>query len=140
MENKNSNRYDSIEYGFEGTEKDTSVQTTQKDGFITSQQYIRKTEDTQKTDRSSEIRLTEETPEKRKDKNAQKETVIILQLVVCILIALAAFVIKSIGGELYSNIREMYYSNLNNSLIIDIEKESNDTAIREMIDDINAEK
>ena len=42
-----------------------------------------------------------------------------MQLIICILIALIAFIIKSFGGELYAVAREWYYSQLNNSVIFD---------------------
>lgn len=55
---------------------------------------------------------------KKKD-NSPKQLLITIQLIVCILIALAALVIKTIGGDVYAAAREMYYSSLNNSAIFD---------------------
>lgn len=49
--------------------------------------------------------------------NSPKQLLITLQLIVCVLIALSAFAIKSIGGELYDTVREWYYSQLNSSVI-----------------------
>lgn len=48
-----------------------------------------------------------------------KQPLLTLQLVICLLIALAAFVMKSIGGELYQTAHEWYVSNLNNTAIFD---------------------
>lgn len=58
-------------------------------------------------------------PNKRKAKNSPKQLLITIQLILCILIALAALVIKSIGGNFYSAAQKLYYSNLNNSAIFD---------------------
>lgn len=59
-----------------------------------------------------------QTTPKKKD-NSPKQLLITIQLIVCILIALAALVIKTIGGDFYASAREMYYSSLNNSAIFD---------------------
>lgn len=57
--------------------------------------------------------------EKKKKENSPKQLLITIQLILCILIALAALVIKTIGGDFYATAREMYYSSLNNSAIFD---------------------
>lgn len=56
-------------------------------------------------------------PKKKKD--SPKQTLITMQLIFCILIAIIAFIIKSFGGEVYAAAREWYYSQLNNSVIFD---------------------
>lgn len=56
---------------------------------------------------------------KKKKDTSPKQFLITIQLIVCILIALAALVIKTIGGDVYAAAREMYYSSLNNSAIFD---------------------
>lgn len=48
-----------------------------------------------------------------------KQLLLTLQLVICLLTALAAFVLKSIGGEPYQTAHEWYVSNLNNTAIFD---------------------
>ena len=48
-----------------------------------------------------------------------KQLLLTAQLVICILIAIAAFVLKSIGGEVYRDARNWYISNLNNTAIFD---------------------
>ncbi len=55
----------------------------------------------------------------KKKKDSPKQYLITIQLVLCILIALAAFVLKSIGSDVYSNVRDWYYSQLNSSVIFD---------------------
>lgn len=55
----------------------------------------------------------------KKNDNSPKQLLITIQLIICILIALAALVIKTVGGDFYAATREMYYSNLNNSAIFD---------------------
>jgi DNA topoisomerase VI subunit A len=56
-------------------------------------------------------------PKKKKD--SPRQLLITFQLIICIIVALAAFAIKSIGGEVYETVREWYYSNLNNSVIFE---------------------
>lgn len=57
---------------------------------------------------------------KIKDKNdSSKQLLITIQLIVCIIIALTALVIKSFGGEFYELSKNWYYSNLNDSAIFD---------------------
>lgn len=57
--------------------------------------------------------------EEKKKENSPKQLLITIQLIICILIALAALLIKSFGGDFYASAREVYYSNLNNSAIFD---------------------
>ena len=52
-------------------------------------------------------------------KNSPKQLVITIQLVCCILIALAAFLLNLFGGEVYAATREWYYSNLEKSVVFD---------------------
>lgn len=61
----------------------------------------------------------ENVKQKEKKKNSAKQLLITIQLIICILVALAALVIKTIGGDFYALAREMYYSSLNNSAIFD---------------------
>ena len=55
----------------------------------------------------------------KKKKSGNSQLLITVQLIVCILIALTAFLLKSFGGEFYSNASDWYYSQLNNSVIFD---------------------
>lgn len=52
-------------------------------------------------------------------KDSPKQLVITVQLVCCILIALAAFLLNLFGGEVYAATRDWYYSNLEKSVIFD---------------------
>lgn len=132
-------RYDNVDYDFseENVPNNDSVfKTTDKDGFITSQQYIERTAEPVANDDVIEEIAFKTKEKKPKDKNAQREIVVTCQLVICIIIALIAFVIKGMGGELYEKVREFYYENLNSSLIIDIDKDTNDQAIEDILNDI----
>lgn len=55
----------------------------------------------------------------KKKKDSPKQLLITIQLVLCILAVLAAFALKSIGGEIYETVRDWYYTNLNSSAIFD---------------------
>lgn len=52
-------------------------------------------------------------------KDSPRQLVITVQLVCCILVALAAFLLNLFGGEVYAATREWYYSNLEKSVIFD---------------------
>ena len=56
-------------------------------------------------------------PKKKRDSPIQ--LLIIIQLVICVLIALFAYTVKNIGGNFYTNIRDWYYSNLNSTLVVE---------------------
>lgn len=58
----------------------------------------------------------------KKKKDNPKQLLITVQLVLCILAVLAAFALKSIGGEIYEAARDWYYTNLNSSAIFDENK------------------
>lgn len=62
-----------------------------------------------------------ETPENPEPKpvNIPKQYLLTFQLVVCILAGIGAFALKSIGGDTYENIRDWYYSELNNTAVFD---------------------
>lgn len=50
---------------------------------------------------------------------SSKQLLITLQLILCVLLALAAFVLKSMGGDVYQTVREWYYRELNSSAVFD---------------------
>lgn len=58
-------------------------------------------------------------PERKRKKSGSKPLLISIQLVLCLLTAAAAFVIKGIGGDLYKNVRQAYYEELNRTLVFD---------------------
>lgn len=69
---------------------------------------------------SSEEEKKSLSPEKNiAKKDSPKQLVITVQLVCCILIALAAFLLNLFGGEVYAATRDWYYSNLEKSVIFD---------------------
>lgn len=69
---------------------------------------------------TSEISTKNQAPEKKKkDKDSPKQLLITIQLIICIIIALAAFILKGIGGEVYAAASEWYYSELNDSAIFE---------------------
>lgn len=53
----------------------------------------------------------------KKNKDAPRQLLVTIQFIVCIVLSLVALVIKSIGGDIYSTVRECYYNNLNNTAI-----------------------
>ncbi len=123
--------------------KDGNIQTTEKDGFITSQQYIPTGDESNQnssSEQNEELPKKEKKKPKQKDKNSSRETVLTFQLAVCIILAIAAYVIKSFGGEFYDNVKEMYYTNLNNSIIIDMQNDDNDDFIREAINELSSQE
>ena len=56
--------------------------------------------------------------EKRK-KSAPKHILLTVQLVCCILLAVAAFALKGIGGEVYEAVKDWYFTQLNDTAIFD---------------------
>ena len=60
---------------------------------------------------------TMEAVSKKRKKSHNSQVLITTQLIICLLIALAAFIIKTIGGDFYANTRQWYYGELNKSII-----------------------
>ncbi len=58
-------------------------------------------------------------PPKEKRISVPKQYLVIIQLILCALVALSAFGLKQIGGEWYKGAREWYYKQLNNTIIAD---------------------
>lgn len=67
-------------------------------------------------EREPETELSEKGRKKR-----SKPLLLTIQLILCLLAAAAAFVIKGLGGDIYKNAREMYYTELNRAVIFDKE-------------------
>ena len=61
----------------------------------------------------------DEQPDMKPKKNTPKHYLLTAQLVVCILIGLGAFILKSTGGDTYKILRDWYYAELNNTAIFD---------------------
>lgn len=69
---------------------------------------------------------TEAEPVREKTKRAfhsPKQPVLTLQLIICLLLGLAAFAVKGLGGEVYAKTRAWYYQNLNDTAIFDGSKQ-----------------
>lgn len=58
---------------------------------------------------------------KNKDKKVKvgSQLLIIIQLIICTLLLISAFVIKTIGGSLYAQVGTWFYDNYNNSVFTD---------------------
>lgn len=63
----------------------------------------------------------EKKKEIKKKKDINSQLLISIQLFICIIIAISAFIFKSVGGDLYEKTRTWYYTKINNSAIFDNE-------------------
>lgn len=79
-------------------------------------EYPKTTEDFDSSEKEEKSLSSEKNIAK---KDSLKQLVITVQLVCCILIALAAFLLNLFGGEVYAATRDWYYSNLEKSAIFD---------------------
>ena len=77
-------------------------------------EYPKTTEDFDSSEKEEKSLSSEKNIAK---KDSPKQLVITVQLVCCILIALAAFLLNLFGGEVYAATRDWYYSNLEKSVI-----------------------
>lgn len=59
---------------------------------------------------------------KRKEDNSNPQPVIKLQFFLAILILVGAFLLKGVGGEIYTTVKNWYFENLNNSLVITMQE------------------
>lgn len=59
---------------------------------------------------------------KRKEDNSNPQPVIKLQFFLAILILIGAFLLKGVGGEIYTTVKNWYFENLNNSLVITMQE------------------
>lgn len=69
---------------------------------------------------NEEESMSEPPKKQKKQSNAPKQYLIVFQLIVCIIIALAALVLQTIGGEIHKTVRDWYYTNLNKSVIFNL--------------------
>lgn len=79
-------------------------------------EYPKTTEDFDSSEKEEKSLSSEKNIAK---KDSPKQLVITVQLVCCILIALAAFLLNLFGGEVYAATRDWYYSNIEKSVIFD---------------------
>ncbi len=71
---------------------------------------------------NNSVSATEDSAPSASKQKRPKQLLITIQLIICLIIALAAFIIKGIGGDFYNQIRSFYYSNLNSSAVFDGDK------------------
>lgn len=67
----------------------------------------------------NEIRTTVVKPKKM---SAKSQLLIVIQLILCGIILGGAFIVKSIGGQLYATVGTWFYDNYNNSVFTDTQK------------------
>lgn len=79
-------------------------------------EYPKTTEDFEVNEEDAKSSLSEKSTAK---KDSSRQLVITVQLVCCILVALAAFLLNLFGGNVYAATRDWYYSNLEKSVIFD---------------------
>lgn len=68
---------------------------------------------------NSNLEYSDLTEEPSKEKMPPRQLLITIQLVICALLALSAFILKSMGGEWYGTVREWYYTSLNSAAIFE---------------------
>lgn len=61
----------------------------------------------------------EEPPRVKQQTGVPRQLLPAIRLVVCILLAVAAFALKNIGGEVYQSAREWYFSALNSTVLFE---------------------
>ncbi|MBQ2349110.1 MAG: hypothetical protein II388_12210 [Clostridia bacterium] len=117
-------RYDSISYDFDVTkipEPTQTVYTTEQ----TEQESIIPEDITGEFVPDNDITAS----------HLNKHTVLMFQIALCLLIGAAAFVIKSIGGEVYEKVKTQYQSLLCDTLITDTNNAANETFVNEAVDE-----
>ena len=116
-------RYDSISYDFEVTQiqqpSEPIAYTTENKEDDNCVQFEGNVENVTQTD-FAVSRLN-------------KHTVLLFQLALCIIIAAAAFVIKSLGGEVYEKVKMQYQALLCDTLITDQNNIANESFIDEAV-------
>lgn len=60
-----------------------------------------------------------EEPRVKQQPGAPRQLLLGVQLAVCVLLAVAAFALKNIGGEVYQSAREWYLSALNSTVLVE---------------------
>ena len=117
-------RYDSISYDFEVTDipkKPEPLAAENETGEVVN---IQNNSD------------NEAAPEKENEnRSIPKYTVIIFQIALCMIIAAAAFVIKSIGGEVYEKVKAEYQALLCDSLITEQNNSINNSFVSEAVNE-----
>lgn len=68
----------------------------------------------------------EQAPIIKKKTRTGKPLLTIIQIVLCLLIVLSAFIIKTFGGDIYKNIKSIYETEIKNEIILNPYKNSLD--------------
>lgn len=118
-----SERYDNIEYNDEWE----SVPVVRAEAVTTNYDYDSDLEeyeedyDTYSGQSDGYKNFTYERPEK---KESNPQPVIKLQFLLAFLVLATGFILKNYGGELYANVSNWYFENLNNSLVVTMKSQS----------------
>ncbi len=64
-----------------------------------------------------------------KPKHTGKPLLTIIQIIICLIIVLTAYIIKTFGGDIYKNIKSVYKSEINNEIILNPYENSLDKLI-----------
>ncbi|MBQ7504105.1 MAG: hypothetical protein IJT79_02165 [Ruminococcus sp.] len=65
-----------------------------------------------------DITKAEEPVKKKNEKKGSKPLLTLIQICVCLLIVLAAYVLKTFGGDMYKDIKKIYETEINNEIIL----------------------
>ena len=76
-----------------------------------------------------EERVAEKAPEHKKKTKIGRPVLTLLQIILCLLIVLSAYILKLFGGDLYKNIKQAYETELNNEIILNPYENSLDKLI-----------
>ncbi len=97
------------------TEEKNTNEITYDDGWqnVSYPEYSAAVEDEEREKDDDENLL----PPKAPLKPHKTQILVTVQLVICVIIAIAALLIKAVGGDFYKSVREWYYTELNKSII-----------------------
>lgn len=119
-----SERYDSIEYSDEWE----SVPVVRAEPLSSDYDYDEDSDDYDQdydtySGQSDGYKIF--TDVKLNEKESNPQPVIKLQFLLAFLVLVAAFILKSYGGELYTTVSSWYFENLNNSLVVTMKSQNN---------------
>lgn len=106
-ENRNTITYDEDWQNVSVPEYPVIAEKTEDEAF--------EDEDSENNERKKKVRT--------KRNNYPKQYLVTFQLIICLAIALAAFILKGIGGEIYPVVKDWYITQLNSSVIFDSSNE-----------------
>ncbi len=111
-----------------------SIKETDGEGFVTSQHTSFSLNSSFYQEEPIE-KIIKKTASLSPTPYVSKEPVLVFQLAVCIVIAAAAFIVKYSGGDIYANIKDIYFQNLDNSIIIDLNNSFNNDFVNSFFSD-----